>query len=70
MSGEIDSAVVSTLCARTSLLVLLIEMPIRQSNSEMQRSRVRIQWLTSMFPNVTGTEVNLTGTLDHVVGWS
>ena len=60
VSGGIDSAVVSTLCARTGLPVLVIEMPIRQSNSEMQRSRAHIQWLTSNFPNVTGTEVNLT----------
>ena len=60
VSGGIDSAVVSTLCARTGLPVLLIEMPIRQSNSEKQRSRAHIQWLASNFSNVTGTEVDLT----------
>ena len=64
VSGGIDSAVVSTLCARTGLPVLVIEMPIRQSNSEMQRSRAHIQWLTSNFANVTGTEVNLTGVFE------
>ena len=47
--GGIHSAVVCTLCARTSLPVLLIEMSIRQSNSEVQRSRVQIQWLTWTF---------------------
>ncbi|CAF0874384.1 unnamed protein product [Rotaria sp. Silwood1] len=60
VSGGIDSAVVSTLCARTDLPVLVIEMPIRQSSSEKQRSRAHIEWLTSHFSNVTGAEVNLT----------
>jgi NAD+ synthase len=59
VSGGIDSAIVSTLCARTGLPVLVIEMPIRQSSSEMQRSRAHIKWLSSTFPNVTGAEVNL-----------
>ncbi|CAF5227273.1 unnamed protein product, partial [Rotaria magnacalcarata] len=58
VSGGIDSAVVSTLCARTGLPVLVIEMPIRQSSSEVQRSRAHINWLQSTFPNVTGAEVN------------
>ncbi|CAF1031139.1 unnamed protein product [Adineta steineri] len=60
VSGGIDSAVVSTLCARTDLPVLVLEMPIRQSSSEVHRSRAHIDWLTSNFPNVTGGEVNLT----------
>jgi NAD+ synthase len=60
VSGGIDSAVVSTLCARTGFPVLVIEMPIRQSSGEMQRSRAHINWLTSNFPNVKGAEVNLT----------
>ena len=60
ISGGIDSAIVSTLCARTGFPVLVIEMPIRQSQSEVQRSRAHISWLKSNFPNVTGAEVNLT----------
>ncbi|CAF1073300.1 unnamed protein product [Rotaria sp. Silwood1] len=60
VSGGIDSAVVSTLCARTGLPVLVLEMPIRQSSSEIRRSHAHINWLTSNFSNVTGTEVNLT----------
>ena len=60
VSGGIDSAVVSTLCARTGHPVLAIEMPIRQSTSEITRSHAHIQWLTSNFPNAKGAEVNLT----------
>jgi NAD+ synthase len=59
VSGGIDSAIVSTLCARTGLPVLVIEMPIRQSSGEQQRSRAHIKWLSSTFPNVTGAEVDL-----------
>ncbi|UJR07741.1 hypothetical protein I4U23_012025 [Adineta vaga] len=60
VSGGIDSAVVSTLCARTGLPVLVLEMPIRQSSSEVHRSHAHINWLKSTFSNVRGGEVNLT----------
>lgn len=60
ISGGIDSAVVSTLCARTGAPTLVIEMPIRQSTGEMQRSQAHANWLKSKFPNVTTAEVNLT----------
>jgi NAD+ synthase len=64
VSGGIDSAVVSTLCALTGLPLLVIEMPIRQSSGEIDRSRAHIKWLTSKFPNATGAEVNLTDIFD------
>lgn len=60
VSGGIDSALVSTLCARTGKPVLVLEMPIRQSSSEVQRSSAHIKWLKENFPNVTGGEFNLT----------
>ena len=60
VSGGVDSAVVSTLCARTGAPVLVLEMPIRQSSNEVRRSHAHINWLKSNFPNVTGGEVNLT----------
>jgi NAD+ synthase len=59
VSGGVDSAVVSTLCARTGLPTLVLEMPIRQSSNEVKRSHAHINWLTTNFPNVTGGEVNL-----------
>ena len=64
VSGGIDSAVVSTLCARTGRPVLVLEMPIRQSSKEVQRSSAHIQWLKTHFKNVTGAEVNLTEVFD------
>lgn len=60
VSGGVDSAVVSTLCARTGKPVLVFEMPIRQSSKEVKRSSAHIQWLKSTFPNVEGGEISLT----------
>ncbi|CAF1632618.1 unnamed protein product [Adineta ricciae] len=60
VSGGIDSALVSTLCARTGAPTLVIEMPIHQSSAEVQRSQAHINWLTSKFPNVTDAKVDLT----------
>ena len=60
VSGGVDSAVVSTLCARTGKPVLVLEMPIRQSSKEVQRSSSHIKWLKSTFANVEGGEISLT----------
>ena len=59
VSGGIDSAVVSTLCAMTELPVIVINMPIRQGGAEYQRAVEHIEWLKSNFKNVTADEVNL-----------
>jgi NAD+ synthase len=51
VSGGIDSAVVSTLCARTGLNVHAVSMPIRQSKSTHSLSVAHGAWLTERFPN-------------------
>ena len=51
VSGGIDSAVTSTLCARTGAPVLVLDMPIKQSSNETQRSHTHIKWLKENFPN-------------------
>ena len=38
ISGGIDSAVTSTLCAQTGLTVLCVEMPIHQAPNQVLRS--------------------------------
>ncbi|SDI38272.1 NAD(+) synthase [Winogradskyella thalassocola] len=60
ISGGIDSAVTSTLCAKTGLDVLCIEMPIHQAPSHVTRAQEHISFLKSKFPNVKDTVVNLT----------
>jgi NAD+ synthase len=51
VSGGIDSAVVSTLCAMTSLNVHAVSMPIRQSKKTHSLSMAHGAWLVEQFPN-------------------
>ncbi len=60
VSGGIDSAVTSTLCAETGLKVLCIEMPIHQAESHVSRAHEHIAQLKKRYPNVTDTRVDLT----------
>jgi NAD+ synthase len=50
ISGGVDSAVTSTLCAQTGLKVLCVEMPIHQHESHVNRGREHtLADLTSVF---------------------
>ena len=60
VSGGIDSAVTSSLCARTGKPVLLLNMPIYQSADQVKRSSDHIQALAADYPNVTGADQDLT----------
>lgn len=60
VSGGIDSALTSTLCAKTGFEVLCLEMPIHQAASQVNRARNHILWLQTNFENVRTVEVNLT----------
>ncbi len=60
VSGGIDSAVTSTLCAKTALDVLCIEMPIHQAQSHVTRAQEHIAQLKQRFSNVKDTRVDLT----------
>ena len=67
VSGGIDSAVTSTLCAKTGLKVLCLEMPIHQADNQVSRARNHINWLKENYPNVTDQWVNLTPVFDNLV---
>ncbi len=60
ISGGIDSAVTSTLCAKTGLDLLCIEMPIHQAASHVTRAQEHIEQLKKHFPNVKEARVDLT----------
>ncbi|MCB0400058.1 MAG: NAD(+) synthase [Winogradskyella sp.] len=60
ISGGIDSAVTSTLCAKTGLDVLCIEMPIHQAVSHVTRAQEHIAQLKKRFSNVSDARVDLT----------
>ena len=59
VSGGIDSALTSTLCALTGKEVVCLNMPIRQHLAEYSRSAEHIAWLKKNFSNVTSYEVEL-----------
>ena len=67
VSGGIDSAVTSTLCAKTGLEVLCLEMPIHQAPSQVSRALNHIDWMKSRYPNVKMTQINLTEVFDSLV---
>lgn len=64
ISGGIDSAVTSTLCAMTGKKVIAVNMPIRQFKNEFDRSNEHIEWLTAKFKNVEADKVDLTPVLE------
>ncbi|MEP3207665.1 MAG: NAD(+) synthase [Maribacter sp.] len=67
ISGGIDSAVTSTLCAKTGLDLLCLEMPIHQAPNQVTRASNHIEWLTSNFTNVERQMVKLTPVFDSLV---
>ena len=64
ISGGIDSAVTSTLCAQTGLKTLCVEMPIHQAESHVSRAREHIAQLKERFSNVSSITVDLTSVFE------
>jgi NAD+ synthase len=64
ISGGIDSAVTSVLCADTGLPVLALNMPIRQNHPELSRSQEHIAWMLERYKNVESQTVDLTQTFN------
>ena len=60
VSGGIDSAVTSTLCAKTGFSLLCIEMPIHQGANQVTRAANHIAWLQQNNDNVSRQTINLT----------
>ncbi len=52
VSGGIDSAVTSTLCAMTGCKTIVITMPIHQNPDETNRGKEHCIWLSEKFNNV------------------
>ena len=67
VSGGIDSAVTSSLCAKTGLPTLCLEMPIHQAESQVNRAKNHIDWLEKNHPNVSRITVNLTPVFDSLI---
>ena len=68
VSGGIDSAVTSTLCAKTGLETIVVNMPIHQDSSQYSMAKRHIEWLESGWGNVNSHLVDLTESYDSYVG--
>jgi NAD+ synthase len=66
VSGGIDSAVTSTLCAGTGKPVLAVNLPIYQAKAQVSRSLDHLSWLTKNFDNVKGVDLDLSSVFDQI----
>ena len=67
ISGGVDSAVTSTLAAKTGLPLLCVEMPIHQNKIQVDRGLKHITWLKENFDNVSTVELELTPIFDGFI---
>ena len=59
VSGGIDSALVSTLCAETDILTPVGSMTIKQNTEQHELSLGHIKWLKSKYTNITSHVIEL-----------
>ena len=64
VSGGIDSAVVSTLCAKTGLPTYVVRMPLESSHENTRLSDLHAQQLAEKYDNVTNVQVELSSVYD------
>ena len=80
VSGGIDSAVVSTLCAMTGIDTYVVTLPLQQKEEQLIIARKHIEYLKQNFSNVTSNEHDLTDVFlvlrdtlkeyDNDLGWA
>jgi NAD+ synthase len=71
VSGGIDSALTASLCALTGSKTILINMPIRQTEAELNRGLEQMQALQKAHSNVSSLQIDLThsfGVLEATLG--
>ena len=67
VSGGIDSAATSTLCAATGFPTLCVEMPIHQAQNQVTRAEEHITQLKKQYANVSSICVDLTSSFDNFI---
>ncbi len=67
VSGGIDSAVTSTLCAKTELPTYVLTMPLHSSEENTELSDAHAQHLVEDYSNVTLVNVDLSETYDKLM---
>jgi NAD+ synthase len=66
VSGGIDSAVTSTLCAMTGKKTFVLNMPIYQAPHQVELARQHMDWLKQKHSNVEGVNVDLTEVFNSI----
>lgn len=64
VSGGIDSAVVSTLCAETGIETIVVGMPINSSPENTKLSDLQISILSAKYSNVSGFHIDLSSVFE------
>lgn len=66
VSGGIDSALTSTLCARTGKPVTAVTMPIYQAPNQLSLADQHLAWLDTHFDNVSTRTIELTPVFESI----
>ncbi|MAV58602.1 MAG: NAD(+) synthase [Candidatus Marinimicrobia bacterium] len=66
ISGGIDSALTSTLCAMTGVKTIVVTMPIHQNKNETNRGIKHIAWLKDNFSSVEDFSIDLSKTFNSM----
>ena len=64
VSGGIDSAVTSALCAKTGFKTIAVSMPIKQNSSQHDLSLKHLKWLNANFDNIDTMTIELDKVFD------
>ena len=66
VSGGVDSALTSSLCASTGLETHLIELPIHQDKSQSERAISHMKFLKEKYDNVKTQRIDLSDVFDNL----
>lgn len=64
VSGGIDSALVSSLCANTGIETYAVLLPLHQNKEQTKRGENHIKWLQSNYNNVKQIKIDLSNVFD------
>jgi len=67
ISGGIDSALTSTLCALTGKPTLCVDMPIHQPKNQVYRAYAHVKWLQKKHNSVNFEKVSITKVYDNLI---
>lgn len=69
VSGGVDSATVSTLCAETGLPTYVMTLPLHQASDQHNRGTCHCLWLKNKYPNVKYRDLPLSKVYDELLWW-